>query len=225
MYKKILLIILFFSFFANSSLVLGQNFSDPKVYFKSPASTLAPGSEFIVDVLLDTGEPFNAFDLEVSYPKDKLEFLNFDNSESIVNIWQPKPAILPNGNLGIAGGIIKAWNGKGGLLIKLSFKVLSQGEAKISFAKNNLYKADGKGSEVKALTSSLSLSFKEGAKVVSVPSTPFEPTKEDVAIQKELENFKKDVFWDKMLTPVLLFASVLFVILSFAVYNKRKRKL
>ena len=137
--KSLAGIILFLSFFAFGSIAFSQNSTTSKIYFKGPTGDLAPGSEFTVGVLLDTMDPINAFDLEISYPKDKLEFLSFDNTASIVNIWQPAPVLLPNGNLGLTGGIIKAWSDKAGLLIKISFRALNSGSPKLSFAKNNLY--------------------------------------------------------------------------------------
>lgn len=223
--KKLIIIILFLTFFTSSHVSLGA----PKVvanqvFIKGPTSALAPGSEFTVSVLVDVENPINAFDLEVTYEKDKLEFLNSDNTDSIVDIWQSPPSILPNGNIGFGGGILKAFHGERGLIIKLSFKALRPGEPKMTFVKNNLYIADGKGTEISASAVNFSLSVKESGKVVSTPTTPFKPTESDIIIKQELETFKSNLFWERISTPLLYFVGIIFVILVFTVYNKFRRK-
>src|SRR3989344_570212 len=98
--KKLIFFILLFIFFASSAKVFAVENS--KIYFSGPNFSIAPESEFLVNILLDTQNPINAFDLAIAYPPDKLEFLGFDNTNSIVNIWQASPSVLPNGNLGLS---------------------------------------------------------------------------------------------------------------------------
>lgn len=221
--KNLVNIIIFSAFVLTSSSVFAQS-STSRVYFKGPTSAVTPESIVSISVLVDSAEPINAFDLEISYPKDDLEFLNFDNTDSIVNIWKPDPSILPNGNLRLTGLMMKAWDSKGGLLIKLSFKALNSGDHEISFVINDLAKFDGKGTKIEASTTSFTLYAKEEAKMISEPIVPFKSTPENIIIEKELENFKSKMLWDKILIPVLIFVVSIFVICSWAVYNKYKRK-
>ena len=62
------------------------------LFFWIPVSVMAPQSEFIVSVLVDTTTSINAVDLQVLYPADKLEFLSFNDAQSIISFWQNRPA-------------------------------------------------------------------------------------------------------------------------------------
>ena len=225
--KKLILFILLFTFFSTSQNAFTMENS--KVYFSGPNFSIAPESEFLISILLDAKDPINAFDLEIAYPPDKLKFLSFDNMNSIVDIWQAPPSVLPNGNLKLSGGIIKAFNGNTGLIIKLSFQALNPSESQLSFVKSNLYIADGKGTEVKTNPETFSISVKENGKIISSPAVPFQSTPTDILIEKELKGFKSDMFWKRIFTPTLIFFVILVIILLVifvkAVYNKFKRKL
>ena len=221
--KKLILFILLFIFFASSVKVFAVENS--KVYFSGPNFSIAPESEFLISVLLDAKDPINAFDLEIIYPPDKLKFLGFDNTNSIVDIWQAPPSVLPNGNLKLSGGIIKAFSGNVGLIIKLSFQALNPSESSISFVKSNLYIADGKGTEVKTNPETFSVSVKENGKIIFSPTVPFQNTPTDILIKQELKTFKSDMLWKRIFTPLFIFTGILFVICALAVYNKLKRKL
>lgn len=195
------------------------------IYFLGPKTTVAPSSDFVVSVFLDTFDPINAFDLEIVYDKSKLEFLNSDNTGSVVSIWQTSPAILENGNIGFSGGILKAFSGTEGLLIKLSFKATTVGEPKISFAKSKIYVADGKGTEIVAPTGGFTLLVKEGSSVISEPIIPFQETEADKIIKEGLDSYDRKVSSGSMFTFLTVFGAIIFVILAFAMYNILKRKL
>ncbi|HEY4502954.1 MAG TPA: cohesin domain-containing protein [Candidatus Paceibacterota bacterium] len=227
--KKFILVILFFTLFLSGSRIFAEESS--KIYFRGPEGSVAPGSTVALGIFLDSTVPINAFDLEVTYRADKLEFLGSGNIDSIVNIWQNKPSIMIPGKVGFSGGILKAFSGEGGLIINLSFKVLDGGEplenSKISFSfsKSDLYLADGKGTKVETSKSSFSLNLAESGKIISSPVTPFQTTPENALIEKELENFKSDRVAKKIFIPFIILAVLIFVICIWAVYNKRKRKL
>ena len=221
--RKLVLLIFLFIFLATSQSVFAEE--SFKIYFKGPEGPVAPGSEVVVGVFLESTVPINAFDLEISYPKDKLEFLDSDNTGSIVNIWQNKPNVSSIGKVGFSGGILKAFSGKEGFLVRISFRSLSPGAPKLSFTKSNLYIANGKGTEVKASSGALSFYIEEGGAIVSSLTTPFQNTPEDIFIGKELENFKSKILGERIFTPLYIFIVIIFVILALAVYNKRKRKL
>lgn len=203
----------------------GAQQSNAKVYLSGPDFALAPESKFLVNVFLDSREVINAFDLEIIYPKDKLKFLSFDNTQSIVDIWHSTPDVSESGHIKLGGGMLQGWSGTKGLLIKISFKALLPSTPEFSFLKTNLYLADGEGTEVKALGVPNKFTVKEEGKVVSTPAVPFKDTPSDIIIKKELETYKKEVFKRTMTTPIILVVSLIFVICLYAVYNKRKPKL
>jgi len=223
--KKLTLLILFLNLFLAGHVAQAQNNSSlNRVYLEGPLSPIALESKFSISVLLDGVDPINAFDLEIVYEKDKLKFSNSDNTGSIVDIWQPAPRILPNGNIRLGGGILKAFNGKKGLFVKLSFKAIGLGRPKFFFAKSNLYIADGKGTEVQPLTGDFSVSLKEDGKLISEPTVPFEETEADVLIKKDLESFKSQMFLKKIFILLPYFILLIFGICVWAVYNKHRRK-
>lgn len=224
--KKLILFISLFIFFANGATVFAV---DNRVYFQGPTSSIAPQSEFLVSVFLDAKDSVNAFDLEISYPPDKLKFLNFDNTDSIVDIWQASPSVPQNGVIRLSGAILEAFNGSNGLIIKLAFKASSANKAQLSFTKSNLYLADGSGTEIQAKATSFSVSVVENAPVVNSTIVPFESTPLDVAIEQELKTFEAKMLWKEIFTPPLVFPLIFIVLVvvfsAVLVYNKLKRKL
>jgi hypothetical protein len=138
-----------------------------KVYFKLPSSSITPKSEFIVDVLLDTDTSINAVDLQIFYSSDKLKFLGFNNTGSIVDIWQGGPTLLRSGHIELTGGVLKSFSGIGGKIISMSFRANDIGEVKLFFERNNLYLANGQGTKILADISSLAMTIVEnGIKTV-----------------------------------------------------------
>jgi hypothetical protein len=147
----------------------------PWLYFSLSSSDLAPGSEFTAVLFLDSPLPVNAFDIKISYSPETLEFLNYNNGDSIVSIWQSNPKAVA-GNIGLQGGIFSAFQGKEGKIIKLKFKVIAENKVSLFVAKNNLYLADGQGTEISAETPSvnINISSKSPLAVVSpvIDNTP-----------------------------------------------------
>ena len=219
MIKKIIVFIVFVSTVAYGAVVLAAG---DKLYFSGPKDSIAPGSTFSVSVLVDTTFSINAVNVEINFPDNQLQFLDFDNTDSIINIWQTKPEINQNGNLVFSGGMIKAFEGTAGLLGKITFQALSPGSPKLSFSKSDVYLADGKGTKVTLEASATTLSMEESAKIISIPVVSFQSTPEDVAIQQELDNFKSKMSFKRS----LLFVLIGFILLSgsFLVYNRHKRK-
>lgn len=146
----------------------------PRAYVVGPTGVIAPGSTFTVSVYIDTTEPANAIDMELGFPKDKITFLKPNDAGSIVDLWQTKARVLPNGNIGFSGGIMRSFTGEHGLIVKLSFKAVSAGNAQISFIKKDVLIADGKGTRVIFPSNLLALSLQENAPVVTIVPSPAE---------------------------------------------------
>lgn len=221
--KTFIRLILFFTFLVIHIGVSYANNNISKIYFVGPSVAIAPESDFVVNVLLDATKPINALDLEIIYPKDKLEFLNSDNTDSIVNIWQTPPTLFSNGNIVLVGAILKSFLGENGLIIKLSFRALSTGDVPLSFAKSNIYIADGKGTKLEVFSPSFSFSVAENGEIISSPVVPFKSTPSDILIEEGLKTFQSDMLYKKILTWLFLVFILVFIVLW--VYNNGKQKL
>lgn len=154
---------------SHSALALG-----PKAYMTGPVGVIAPRSEFNVSVYIDAVDPVNAVDMEIKFPKDKLQFLKSNDAGSLIDLWQTKAAVLPNGNIGFSGGIMRSFTGNHGLLLTLSFKALTSGNPEISFVTKNIFLANGEGTKVSLPSTSLTASVQEGVKVVAIVPTQTE---------------------------------------------------
>lgn len=185
------LVTLFFLFFVWAT--AGWAMDNSQIYFEGPSEAITPESDFTVNVLVDAKEPVNALDLEISYPKDKLKFLTFDNTDSIVDIWQAKPALLPDGNIVLTGGIFKSFAGEKGLIIKLSFRALNTGQSKLFFAKSSLYIADGKGTKLSMSSLTSTISITENETSASLPKKNKE---------KMLDNSPPEILLEQTTSPV-----------------------
>lgn len=225
--KKFILFVFLISFFVHNQIVFAQN--SPRVYLSGSKESVAPGSTISVEVFLTTDKSVNAFDLSLSYKDGQLQFLDSDNSNSIVDIWQTKPEVSSKGQINLSGGILKSFKGENGFLVKISFKVLETNDAlvtsDISFTRSNLFLADGKGTKVDASTSGFALSIKKDSEIKIESVIPFKPTLNDVLIEKELGSLKSKMFLQKIFNPWAIFWFLVFVICIWSVYNKHKRKL
>jgi len=183
---KTLLIILITLLFSNTA------FAANRVYFSGPTSTLAPGSDFGVKVMIDAEDMINAIDLEFEYPALGLEFLSFDNTGSIISLWQESPTTSPtNGRVKLSGGILGGFEGDDGLIAKIYFRMLSSGDFKVNFIKKDLYIADGKATPAMVEDSSFKVSAREG---ISVPE-----------IQEEflVETYEEDVTSPELIVTLI----------------------
>jgi hypothetical protein len=194
------------------------------LYFKTLTPAVAPGSVINVDVLIDSSSPVNALSLSMNYPSSMLESVGFDNSNSIINIWQEKPQSAAVGTITFSGGMFKGFSGIGGHLITLQFKVLKAGSAALSFGATKVYLADGSGTEASVITKKASVTGEAEAKVESAPVVPFTPTEADVVVEHELNSYSQARSIDTKL-PIIIVGIFIVIIGGVVVYNKRKRKI
>ncbi len=117
------------------------------IYFAGPEE-ITVDSGVTISVIIDADTRINALDLEISYEREKLKFLSFNNAGSIIDFWQAKPALIEEGRLHLSGGIMSGFAGAKGQIIKLSFTAIGSGTAKLDFVKKYIYLANGKGTEV-----------------------------------------------------------------------------
>ncbi len=143
--KKTNLIILIsaLTFFVSSHFA---DASSTKVYFSAPESA-AVGSEISVKALIDSDSPLNGYSLGISFPADKIKIVSFDDSRSIISVWQTRPAFSESGAIALAGVSITPFSGGGGEIIIARFQVLKEGKIELSFINPLVYVNDGKGTE------------------------------------------------------------------------------
>jgi len=171
-FLKIIFIFLLFFTFSKIS------FASSKMYFTGPNGDIAPGGEFSVSLMVDTPDTMNAVDLEISYSTKNLKVLDFSNAGSIIDFWQSQPKDLGEGKIRLSGGVLSGFKGNAGLIIKIYFKALSSGQAKINFIEKSLYLADGLGTLSIPQTAQFDISIKDNAPMVN--------------LNTEIEEYKKD---------------------------------
>ncbi len=89
------------------------------IYLESDSQEYHIGDEFRVDIMVDkVGECFNTAEIEIDFPKDILNFINFSDGESLLSLWLEKPnsdniqEINKLGRLKFTGGIPGGYCGK-----------------------------------------------------------------------------------------------------------------
>jgi len=142
MIQKLPLIVFLFLF--GAGIALGAS----RVYFDRPDGDIAVGSESEMRLLVDTDQPLNAYSVEFSYPPDSLNILGFDNSRSIIDVWQGQPLVFIGGSVTFNGGSLKPFIGNKGELLAIKFAPLREGSAAMNLSHIFVYKADGKGTKI-----------------------------------------------------------------------------
>lgn len=105
------------------------------------------GEEFTVGVSISTTQPLNAYAVELNYPSDVLEILAFDDSRSVIDVWQEQPIVFQSGRVVFGGGSLRAFRGEEGELLRVRFRALREGAAELRFGKTSFYLANGKGTK------------------------------------------------------------------------------
>jgi hypothetical protein len=136
--------------------------ASPELRFETEQASVAPESVIAVKVLLNAPSAVNAFDLEISYPTNLLDFISADTASSVISLWRSIPWVLGN-VVKIEGGAPGGWSGSNGLVAVLNFKALKAGEVEFVFQKSDLYYADGKGTKAEVSVLPLRLKVAESA--------------------------------------------------------------
>ncbi len=137
-------LVLLYSFFPGDVLAMAKL----SIYFSDLPDAVAVGDSFPVKILVDSDQPLNAYLIKFSFPRDILEVSGFNNSDSIVDVWQSLPKIFETGMVEFGGGSIKPFSGIGGSLMTVNFKAIKTGKVKIDFSNTSFYLANGKGTKV-----------------------------------------------------------------------------
>lgn len=148
----------------------------PSIYLEVPSVNIAPGSEFQVRILIDSKEPLNAYSINFGYSADFLELTGFDNSRSIIDIWQSQPVVSQNGSMKIIGGSLQPFQGQGGEVLAINFRAIAEGQVVFSFWESSVYLANGKGTKVIPQLKNLEMNIQSGGEkiqaTIKADSTP-----------------------------------------------------
>lgn len=153
MFKKILFILITISFLFSKDVFA---FDFETFYFESQSSVKV-GEEFQVKILMKNGSsPINGVSLEINFDDDFFEYVNFNDSGSVITNWVLRPTengssvkmegIIPGG---ITGTALPEFGVFGDTeIVTLNFKGLKEGSGKIVFNEGNIYLSDGLGTTV-----------------------------------------------------------------------------
>lgn len=141
------------AWFLSPHLVLAAN-----LRLSPAAGSFILGSTFDVSVILNTQDTaVNTVEVELLFPPDKLQIANPSLGKSIVEIWASPPSYSnQEGRIYFVGGITAPGiNTSEGIVQSFTFRVVSPGEARITFGKNNtsVLANDGFGTDVLKQTS------------------------------------------------------------------------
>lgn len=145
-----------FAFLANVVLLLpffSANSAGGAGLFLSPVSgTFLVGGTFDVSVILDTkGVAVNTVEVELSFPPDKLQIASPSVGKSLIELW-PAPPVFSNreGKIYFVGGIPSPGIVTSqGVVLTLTFRVVSPGNAEIRFGeKTSVLANDGRGTDI-----------------------------------------------------------------------------
>ncbi len=147
--------------------ISGVRAASQSLYFSAPSGTIAVGSEFPVKILIDSDQPLNAYVVTFSYDPGVLTIVGFDNGKSIIDVWQGQPAVSENGSVGLRGGSVTPFSGKGGNIITVNFRAVGEGEPMLAFGNSSFYMANGKGTKVVPQTADLKFQILSAGAVTS----------------------------------------------------------
>ena len=137
------------------------------LYLTPSEDSYSRGETFVEEVRLDTeGEDINTVKVDLNYPKDTLEIVDFSDGGSVLTLWVKTPLINTNTNtedheglISLIGGIPNGFKGKG-LIGKIIFRVHETGtkqeretDTKLEFLEGTqVLLNDGKGTIAKLTT-------------------------------------------------------------------------
>ena len=140
------------------------------------------GSTFDISIILNTkGAPINFTEVELFFPPDKLQIISPSVGRSVIEFWPTSPVFSnQDGRLYFAGGSPSPGiNTSEGVVLTLTFRIVSSGEAEVRFGgKTSVLANDGKGTEVLSQTLSAFFRFSPPPPLGPIISSPTHPDQE-----------------------------------------------
>lgn len=142
------------------------------------------GDKLKVSIKADTEQiAINSIDLTLSYPENLVEFIGYEDKQSLVKMWISPPHV-ENGQVKMSGVIPGGANGLYDInqkelgqipLAVLVFKAKNSGSTHLYFTKTQILKNDGFGSELAIVSNDLTFSIKNDSlkDKVTIPNEYF----------------------------------------------------
>ena len=164
MISKIKLFRFFFLGFIVCLFTFGHSVDAAVLKLNPNTGVYSAGSTFTVTVGLNTdGKPVNAADGQLSFNPLELQVVSVSRTSSIFNLWTEEPSFSnAKGTIQFGGGSPSGYKGTNGSIVSITFKALSAGTPKVTFASGSALAADGMGTNV--LTSMSSGAYTIAAK-------------------------------------------------------------
>ncbi len=115
------------------------------LYFLPQGQTVYENDSFILELMLDTeNEEINTVGIDLNYPDELLEFIEFNKGGSFLTLWAKEPSISKN-QISFIAGVPNGFNGQG-LVGRIVFKSKQVSQTKIDFEDSSqVLLNDGKG--------------------------------------------------------------------------------
>jgi hypothetical protein len=126
-----------------------------RLYLEPANGQYHQGDTFIAEVKLDTeSEEINTAQVNLTFPQNLLEAVDFSKGNSILTLWPEGPSFSnQTGKIYFVGGIPGGYSGKDGLLGKIIFKAKKEGEATVQIKEDSqVLLNDGMGTPAKLNT-------------------------------------------------------------------------
>ncbi len=144
--------------------------------FVSPeVGSYSVGKTFSIRVRVSSPQAINAVSGAISFPSDKLQATSVSKAGSILTLWVQDPLINNNaGRISFEGVVPNpGYQGEGGLVVSVTFRVLKSGNAEITFASGAVLANDGNGTDLLTTTPPASYSLVEAPVVEEgAPTAP-----------------------------------------------------
>lgn len=129
MIKKILFLIVFF--------LLPLVTKAAELYLWPQGLAVSKNETFLVDLRINSSEPINALDTQISWLPEELELLSVSTGDSIFNLWVSDPNKFSLDKTRLIAGASTPWQGSGGKVATFLFKALvSNDQVQISIDNN-----------------------------------------------------------------------------------------
>lgn len=138
------------AFVGLSSFLMRVDDPEASISISPNSATTASGKEIIVEVVVESTTPVNAFGGELSFDPDLLVVKRIDYNNSIADLWAEIPWYENGeGTINFAGGSTRSggFSGKGTLLT-IAFETKTPGVGAVKITSAQILKHDGLGTEV-----------------------------------------------------------------------------
>ena len=158
-----------------------------EVYFSSPVQDFKTGDKIYFDVFVDPdSENINALEMDLVFPGELLEFVDYYDTGSIINGWVEVPAVSGN-SIRFAGIVAGGFSGlidpvtndiSSGRVTRLVFVTKKEGSGSLSFTSSSVFKNDGLGTPLS--TNTLPYEFSVSNDAVEIKDFSFDNTPPEI---------------------------------------------